>query len=348
MDKVLRRSRMSDGRKNVLGKLDRWVVIALLLSGLLTACGSSQKALEQVKVQLSWTHSAEFAGFYVADQKGYYEQEGIAISLVPGGPEVDSVQEVNAGRAQFGVTAGDGLVRARVEGEDLIAISAIFRHSPLVVMSLAEEGLQKPWDLVGKSVGVVTSDLDSTWDRQFLAMLSQLDIDPASMNFVTIEDYHGADTLKSERMEAANGFFSTHEAVQARLDGDDVNLMFVSDYGVAVYPNVIFIQDVLIRQQPALVEGFVRATLEGYRYAIEHPEEAAELVLKYDDTLDKRLQAEIMIAQVPFIDTGEAMLGEMDYAIWKGTQDMLLEQGLISSVVDLNMLHTNIFVERAR
>ena len=334
----------------------RWVILALLLSGLLTACGLSQKTLERVTVQLSWTHSAEFAGFYVADQKGYYQEEGLVVSLVPGGPEIDPIQVVNADRAQFGVTAGDSIVRARVAGDDLIAVSAIFRYSPLVVMSLMEEGLYNPWDLKGKTVGVIAAGLDTTWDRQFMAMLAQLDIDPMSMKFVPIENYHGADALKSGRMQAVSGFFSTHEAVQARLDGDDVNLIFVSDYGVAVYPNPIFTREVFIRQRPDLVEGFVRATLKGYMYAIEHPEEAAELCLKYtdltgstgDDNLDRTFQQEAMYAQVPFIDTGGAMLGEMDYAVWKSTQDMLLEQGLISSGVDLNTLHTNVFVERAR
>ena len=329
-------------------KICRWGVSALLLMGLFTACGPSQKALEGVTVQLGWTHSAEFVGFYVADQKGYYQEEGLTVTLVPGGPEIDPVQAVSADRAQFGVTAGDSIVRARVAGQDLIAVSAIFRYNPLVVMSLAKEGLQKPWDLQGKSIGVVAPDLDSTWDRQFLAMLAQLDIDPESMNFVTIENYYGAEALKSNRMEAANGFFSTCEAVQAELNGDAVNLMFVSDYGVTVYPNAIFTRDTLIRQRPNWVEGFVRATLRGYMYAIEHPEEGAELVLKYDDNLDRTLQEEMMYAQVPFIDTGGAMLGAMDYSVWKGTQDMLLEQGLISSGVDLTTVHTNVFVERAR
>ena len=332
----------------MLCKICRWGIIALLLSGLFTACGSSQKALEGVTVQLSWTHSAEFAGFYVADQKGYYKEEGIAVNLVPGGPEIDPVQEVSADRAQFGVTAGDGIVRARVAGEDLIAVSAIFRYSPLVVMSLTEEGLQTPWDLEGKTVGVIAADLDTTWDRQFLAMLAQLDIDPTSMDFVPVENYHGAEALKSGRIEAVTGFFSTNEPVQAELDGDDVNLMFIGDYGVSVYPNTIFTRDALIYQRPDLVEGFVRATLKGYMYAIEHPEEAAELCLKYDDNLDMALQKETMYAQIPFIDTGDAVLGEMDYTVWKNTQDMLLEQGFISTGVDLSTLHTNAFVERVR
>jgi len=338
---------MNDRRQIVLLK-HRWGILVLLLSGWLVACSLSQKTLEGVTVQLSWAHSAEFAGFYVADQKGYYQEEGLIVSLVPGGPEIDPIQAVNADLAQFGVTAGDSIVRARVAGDDLIAVSAIFRYSPLVVMSLMEEGLQNPWDLKGKTVGVIAADLDTTWDRQFMAMLAQLDIDPTSMNFVPIENYHGADVLKSGRIQAVSGFFSTHEAVQARLDGDDVNLIFVSDYGVAVYPNPIFTREAFIRQRPDLVEGFVRATLKGYMYAVEHPKEAAELCLKYDDNLDRTLQQETMYAQVPFIDTGDAMLGEMDYAVWKSTQDMLLEQGLISSGVDLNTLHTNVFVERAR
>jgi ABC-type nitrate/sulfonate/bicarbonate transport system substrate-binding protein len=168
------------------------------------------------------------------------------------------------------------------------------------------------------------------------------------MTFVAIEDYHGANDLTSGRMDAASGLFSTNEAVQARLDGHEVNEIFLGDYGILMYVNPIFTTGQLIQEQPDLVERFVRATLKGYQYAVEHPDEMADLAAQYDDALDADHQRESMNSEVPLIDTGDAPIGTMDEAVWQSTQKTLLEQGLISAEVDLNEVYTNEFVEKAQ
>ena len=168
------------------------------------------------------------------------------------------------------------------------------------------------------------------------------------MTFVAIEDYHGANELVSGRMDAASGLFSTNEAVQARMDGHEVNEIFLGDYGILMYVNPIFAAGQLVREQPDLVERFVRATLKGYQYAVEHPDEMPELAAQYDDTLDMVHQRESMHSEVPLIDTGDAPIGTMDEAVWQSTQETLLEQGLISAEVDLNEVYTNEFVEKAQ
>jgi NitT/TauT family transport system substrate-binding protein len=327
-----------------------FIVWLLPLLGLLAACNPTAAAQgpDQVTVQLSWFHNNEFAGFYAADQQGFYTAENLAVTLQPGGPEVDPVAAVLAGSAQFGVVTGDALVRARAAGQDLVAIASIFRDNPLVVMSLAGKGLRRPHNLVGQRVGVLSPNLDTPWDLQFLAMLKAANIDPSRLNFVPIEDYHGANDLVAGRVGACSGFFSTNEAIQARLDGYETDLIFYSDYGIVVYPNPIFTSGPLLGQQPGLVERFVRATLKGYQYAIEHPDEAAQFALKYDGTLDLALQAASMHAQIPFIDTGDAPIGWMDEVVWQDTLAILQEQGLIAGPVDLTSLYTNKFVELAQ
>ncbi len=326
-----------------------FVVVVGMMVVLLTACGASQAAEpDEVTVQFSWFHSAEFAGFYAAQEQGYYADENLVVNLVGGDPETDPVAEVVSGNAQFGITAGDNIIRAREAGQDVVAVSSILRHSPFIVMTMADSGIKKPQDLVGKTIGTVSPYLDTTWDIQFLAMLSRLGIDRSSVSFVTNELYDGAADLKSGRMDAATGFFSTHEAVKAKLDGDEVELLFLSDYGVVIYANPIFTTGAIVQEQPELVERFVQATLKGYQYAIEHPKEAGELALKHDDTLDPALEVEIMRTQIPLIDTGDAPIGWMDEEVWQSTQDVLVEQEIVSSAVEVDKLYTNEFVEKAQ
>lgn len=326
--------------------------IILVITLLLSACTQPQPGsggplapqVDTVTVQLSWFPTVEFAGFYVAQQQGFYTAEHLDVKLLAGSPTATPLQAVSSGQAQFGVNSGDGILRSQASGEDLIAVASIFRQSPLVVMSLTRSNIKNPWDLTGKTVGVISPAMDTTWDIAFLAMLDKLGIDPQGMTFVPIEDYHGANDLKSGRMQAASGFFYTNEGIQAELDGDAINQIYYSDYGVLLYINTIFTSGDLVRENPDLVARFVRATLRGYQYAIEHPDQAVSDTLKYDPELEPDLQTATMQAQIPLIDTGDAPLGWMDASVWQNTLDTLLEQSILSTSVDLNRVYTNQFI----
>ncbi len=321
----------------------------LLGTVLLAACGNTSfSPHDPITVQFSWFHNVEFVGFYVAQEKGFYADENLDVTLLPGGPTVNPVVEVEEGRAFFGLTTGDALIRNRAVGGNLTAVASIFRHNPLVVMAMAGEGIRRPIDLVGKTVGVLSPDLSTPWDLQFLAVLNAAQVDPDQLKLVTVQDFTGANELTSGRADAASSFFVTNEPVRAELDGYQTENIFYSDYGVAIYPNPIFTTGQLIKDQPDVVERFVRATLKGYQYAIEHPDEAGQIAMKYDESQDLAFEVKGMQAQIPFIDTGDAPIGWMDEIVWQDTQEILLEQGIIAAPVDVNAVYTNGFVERAR
>ncbi len=322
---------------------------ALALALALTGCSPSKPVeLEEVTIQLSWFHDVEFAGIYVAEAKGFYAEQGLKVEIVMGGPTVDALAEVLSGRADFGIMTGDQIIRARAAGNDVVAISSIFRQSPLIVMALADSGIRRPEDLVGKTVGVISPNLDTTWDIQFMALLRRLGIDHTSMTFVPTQDYFGANELTSGRVDAASSFFVTNEPVQARIDGIAVAQFFYSDYGIVSYANPIFTTGELIAQNPDLVQRFVRATLKGYQYAIEHPEEAATITGKYDEGRTSEVLVAAMQAQIPLIDTGDVPIGWMDDAVWGAMQKVLLEQGILSAAIDWRQAYTNQFVSSAQ
>ena len=324
-------------------------IVFILLALFATSCGKKEVAAtipqDKVTVQLSWFHSAEFIGFYAADQLGYYANENLDVTLLAGGPEVDPVAAVVADTAQLGVTSGDSILRAQSGGQDLIAISSIFRKSPLMIMTLSNSGITTPQDLTGKNVGVVSTGLDTTWDIQFIAMLKKTGVDPSGVKFVPNEEFHGAADLHTGRMDASSGTFSTNELVQAKIDSEDVVSIYYGDYGVEFYNNVIFTKAQLVADNPKLVQRFIRATLQGYQYAIEHSKEAAALTIKYDENLDVAFQQATIEAQIPLIDTGDALPGWMDDHIWVNTQTILLDQGYITAPMDLSKVYTNDFIK---
>lgn len=329
-------------------KLYLIVTLVLLLASILsTACqpGESASPPAKVTIKFNWAHESEWAGFYAAQKQGYYTDENLEVTLLPG--EADPIDEVVSGEVQFGAATGTGLVLARAEGKPVIAIAAVMRQSPLAVMTMASSGITKPQDLVGKTVTVASPNLDTGWDIQFLAMLNEVGIDKSQINLIPVEEY-GIGPLVRGETDAIAFAWSASEGVAAKLGGYETNLIFMSDYNVLEHPVVLFTNDKMIEEQPDVVERLVRATLNGYRYAVEHPDEAALYTLEWDDTLDSTWLQSGMHAYIPLIDTGDAPIGWMDAEVWQSTQDILLAQGFLNSLVEPGSLYTNQFVEKAQ
>jgi NitT/TauT family transport system substrate-binding protein len=327
-------------------RLQRMAAAVVLLSAtILAACSGVAPTPEptRVTVQLNWLHSVEFAGYYVAEQKGYYAEEGLAVTLLPGGKGIDPTIEVLDGRADFGQASGMALIVRRAQQEPLVAIAAPFRKTPRAVMALAGSGVAGPKDLARKKIGLYSAYLDSVSVLQLLAMLRQMDVDRGRITFTPIEDY-GVGSLSSGAMDAVYCQV-TDGVVAARLEGHEMNIILLEDYGVHDYPNAMFTTERMINEKPEVVGRFVRATLKGYQYAIENPGEAVQITLRYNGDLNEKQQIASMHAQTPLIDTGDAPVGQMDGRVWKSAQDVLLEQGFLEARVDVDEAYTNKFVE---
>jgi NitT/TauT family transport system substrate-binding protein len=319
----------------------------LLLSVVLAACSSASRAQpDQITVRLGWLHNGEYAGMYMADEKGFYTEENLAVTLVPADPAALAAKdlEVLEGRAQFGVTSADAILLLRAQGKDPVAVAAIYRSSPLIVMALESSGIKQIQDLAGKRIGVLSPAMDSTWELQFLGMLRQFGVDPSTMSFVQIEDFHSANELTSGRVDAVTSFYSTNEPVVAKLEGHEVVSLFYSDYGIVNYTNPIFTTQRLIESNPDLVRRFIRATLKGYQYAIEHPDEGARGILKYNKDANMVSERGSMDAQIPLIDTGDAPIGTMDDKVWQSIHQDMIEYNIISPTVPLEGAFTNEFI----
>jgi NitT/TauT family transport system substrate-binding protein len=129
--------------------------------------------------------------------------------------------------------------------------------------------------------------------------------------------------------------------------GEDYVVIWPGDYGLTWYGDVLFTTDQMIEEHPDVVEGFVRASLHGWQTAIENTDLALKATLAYDEELDEDFQRAAMQAGIPLIDTGEGSLGVMDQSVWESTQQVLRDQNLIQSTVEVNKLYTNTFAEKA-
>jgi NitT/TauT family transport system substrate-binding protein len=321
-------------------------IFIIIMAISLSACSGAQATgpADKVTVQLSWFLGVEYAGFYTAVEKGYYAEENIEVTLNAGGPEINPLDEVDSGRAQFGIGQADSIIIAKTNDQNFVSVAAIFKNNPLAITSLASDNIQKPEDLAGKTIGAYSLDLASYSDVSLLAFMSRTGLEKDSMKYALIEDFQGANEIKAGNMDAMSGMFATDQQVMAQQAGDTLNFIYYKDYGVDVYINTIFVKEELTQSNPDLITRFLRATFKGYQYAIENPEEVAALAVTYDEALDLTYQEEVMKAQIPFLDTGDGPLGSMNEKVWETTQDILIEFNLISNPIDLNTVYTNQFI----
>jgi NitT/TauT family transport system substrate-binding protein len=322
-------------------RIVRISAMLVLAVTVLTTCGPREvkKPPDEVTVQLAWTHRALFAGFYAADQQGYYAEEGLAVSLLPrSDPAADVNAPVMDGTAEFGVDYGAGLILARAQGLPVNAIATIYRRHPLVFMTLASSGITRPYDFPGHTIRTL---VPGSSDVAFRAMMTRLGLDPDSVEQVDV-GFDLSPFLAGD-LDIWPGFLNS-EVLDARRQGYEVNLILPEDYGVHLYGYTLYTTDQLIEENPDLVLRFLRATLRGWQWAVENPEEAGPLALEYDPTLDAADQTVIMEASVPLIHTGEDHIGWMRAEVWQGMHEMLLEQGILDEPVDLDKVYTMEFL----
>jgi NitT/TauT family transport system substrate-binding protein len=316
------------------------IVFIMLVSSLLPACSlgaNPNPSLNPITLQLSFSHQAEFAGFYVADQLGYYAEEGLKVSFIEGGPEVDFITPVANGSAQFGVAQPADVILARAAGRPVRSIAVIYRHSPIVFFALADSGIMRPQDFVGKKIRSAT-----TTDLTLQAMMTKLGILPDQYETVYLPS--DMEQFASGEVPVWSGFVNVF-ALEMQRAGYKINMIYPDDYGIHFYGDVLITTDDLIAKDPQLVQRFTRATLKGWTYAVENPETVGAFVQKYKPDADVDLEVAKMAASIPLVNTGEDYIGWMKLEMWEGMEQTLREQGVLINSLDLAQVYTMQFLE---
>jgi diguanylate cyclase (GGDEF)-like protein len=247
------------------------VLLALLPVWSLAAPPSTDQPLQVIDFQLRWKHQFQFAGYYAAIAQGYYQEEGLQVRLHEGGPGKTPVEEVLAGRAQYAESNSE-LLFERLRGKPLVALAVIFQHSPSVLLARADTGIRTVHDLIGKRVMLMNAHTDA----DFHAMFRSEGINPASLQLQPSS--YAIEDLTSGRVDAFNSYL-TNEPFYLRQQGVDYVAISPNTYGIDFYSDILFTSETELQENPQRVEGFRRASLRGWGYAMEHPEEIIDLLI---------------------------------------------------------------------
>lgn len=291
-----------------------------------------------ITLQEPWLHQATAAGFYAADQQGYYAEEGLTVTFREGGPNADLFAPVLDGTAQFTVAGADQLILARAEGKPVRAIGSIFRRSPVVFITKADSGITRPEQFVGQTIRIAP-----TLAPSLHTMMAHLGITRDQYDEITLPSDISAFAAGKA---AVWGVYSNGFAITLEQAGYKLNYIYPDDYGVHFYSEVVIAPDSLIAADPQLVLRFLRASLKGWTYAVENPEVAGSLVQQLKPDADITIENAKMLASLPLINTGEDNIGWMRPLAWESMAQALRADGVLTGTLDVQQAYTLEFLEQ--
>jgi NitT/TauT family transport system substrate-binding protein len=257
-----------------------------LLTGALFAAMAGSAQAEDLTLQLKWVTQAQFAGYYVAQAKGFYEEEGLNVTINPGGPDLAPPQVIAGGGADVIVEWMPAALAAREKGVPLVNIAQPFASSGMMLTCLKETGIQTPADFADKTLGV--------WffgnEYPFLSWMSQLGLatDGSPGGVTVLKQGFNVDPLLQKQAACVSTMTYNEywQVIDAGISPDDLVTFKYEDQGVATLEDGLYVLEDRLAD-PAFAESmvkFVRASMKGWKYAEANPDEAAMIVLENDET----------------------------------------------------------------
>ncbi|MDD4334126.1 MAG: ABC transporter substrate-binding protein [Desulfotomaculaceae bacterium] len=317
--------------------------LLLLLMGCGNAKETGQKQdLKKVTVLLDWTPNTNHTGVYVAQQRGYYKEQGLDVEIVQPG-EGSAAQLVAAGQAEFGFSYQEEVTIARTTGVPIKALAAVIQHNTSGFASPAAKEIKTPKDFEGKKYGGWGSPAEEAMIR---ALMNGENADFASVEMINIGT---ADFFTSISRDVDFAWiFWGWTGIESEQKGIPLNFIRLTDYNDALdfYTPLLIANDDMVKNNQALVSAFMKATAKGYTDCIREPREAGQILLDRVPELNKDL---VMASQVYLAGEykGDAPVwGQMTEQRWQKYAGWMYNQGLIEKTLDYQQAFTNEFLPK--
>ena len=265
-------------------------VLLIIIIFILTSFISIQAtSLKKVSLQLMWLDQFEFAGFYIAKEKGYYKNVGLDVHLKQFTPNTNILETVINNKAQFGISSSSLLIE-KSKGKDVLLLGSIFQSSPLVLLALEDSPIKKIEDIKGKRVMITKEEV---FYVTLQTMLKSKNIDIEDLEL--LEHSFNIDDLIDGTTDLLLAY-STNEPYTLEEKGYKSKIFHPKDYGFNFYEDLIFTTNKFQKQNPKIVSDFYSASIKGWKYAFENIEETATLIHKKYNSQNKTIKSLIFEA----------------------------------------------------
>ena len=299
-----------------------------ILTGAFLAALATGAQAEDVTLQLKWVTQAQFAGYYVAQAKGFYEEEGLNVTILPGGPDIAPTQVIAGGGADVVVDWMPSALAAREKGLPLVNIAQPFASSGMMLTCLKETGITTPADFADKTLGV--------WfygnEYPFLSWMSQLGLktDGSPGGVTVLKQGFNVDPLLQKQAACISTMTYNEywQVIDAGIAPEDLVTFKYQDMGVATLEDGLYVLEDRLAD-PAFQETmvkFVRASMKGWKDAEANPDEAAMIVLENDQTgAQTEVHQKRMMGEIAKLTAGSN--GALDVAAAEKTVATLMAGG---------------------
>lgn len=315
-----------------------------LPSGMHSGDTLAKASIKSMKLQESYINNVEFAGYYVAAQKGFYHKYGLAVDLLSGGTTIDPRTIVADGGAQIGIVSEtiDVLIGV-AEGVPYKCLGAAFQSNPGCLMVLGSSKIHKVKDLEGKTIGI-----QDNARQQVLRILKANNVPASKVNILVV----GTDpqSLVEGKVDAYTAF-AFNEPIALKMKGIATRCYSFSKIGLPGYGDNVIAMNHTIKSTAETLTRFMRASQEAWAYAIAHPEEAVSITLKdYPSNQTPKQQKLQMQVQVPMLKSATTKhdgLLSIDRAVWSKAIEVAKESKALAKPVSLEESLTQEILKRA-
>ena len=302
--------------------------VAIAAAGALAFAATGALAADKVTLQLKWVTQAQFAGYYVAADKGFYEEEGLEVEIKAGGPDISPPQVIAGGGADVVLDWMPSALASREKGLPLVNIAQPFKSSGMMLTCRKDTGIKTPADFKGKTLGV--------WffgnEYPFLSWMSQLghSTDGGPDGVTVLKQGFNVDPILQKQADCVSTMTYNEywQIIDAGLTPDDLIVFKYEDQGVSTLEDGIYVLEDKLAD-PAFEDKmvrFVRASMKGWKYAEANPDEAAEIVLDNDATgAQTEKHQKRMMGEIAKLTAGSN--GALDPADYERTVETLMKGG---------------------
>lgn len=312
-------------------------LLVIALAGTVPASSDENKP-HKVTFITHWSPQAQFAGYYVAKEKGFYRERGMDVEILPSGPSISAPGALADGKADFAVLWLSQALQNRSKGIGLVNIGQMVRRSGLMFVARKSGGIIKPEDIDGRKVGL--------WDGD-LRLQGEAFIKKYGLNVKKIRQAYTVNLFLAGGVDVAMAMWYNeyHTILNSGLDPDELSVFFFKDHGLNVPEDGIYVLEKTYRSDPALSKAFVESSIKGWLYAFENPEEAVDIVLRYmrsENIPANREHQKWMLKIVERLmadDGGGKKIGSLSPEDYGVVSDMLKENGMIDSVTEFGSFY---------
>ena len=331
-------------------------LFAMLLTAVLAfgavGCGGSEPAaedngLEDFSIVLDWYPNAIHSFLYVAQEKGYFAEEGLNLVVNFPANTNDGISLPAAGKADLGMYyLQDAILTAVEEEVPIVSVGAVSQKSLDVVISLKESGIETAADLAGKKIGYAGTALS---EAKVECMLEKAGLSAEDCELIDV-GFDLLTAITTGQVDATIGNMVNHEVPQLEEQGIEINYFSPTDFGVPEYYELVFLAGKdAVENNPEKLQKFLRAAQKGFDFMQENPAEALQILLDHQNAenfpLSPTVEQASMDVLLPVMETADVPFMSQDTAIWQQNADWLYEMGLLSEQADVSFMVVDLLAE---